>query len=256
MKKFNSVISLLACLSGLLITINVYAEDGIEVVASEGSVTMSDSLAKTVTPVQSKSQLSTGNIISTGPTARAVVRVGSDGFVVIGKNSQIEINKTRNETGFFRQISGIVYYAINSIKGNQRRMTVKTSTATIGIRGTRFIVTDIPDRNEIGMRKGLVNVASPDGEFEIHKKAEQDEFDAYKQEAAAAIAKEQQEFEAYKVNTQKEFIEYKSEFGLEANRMASFDGKRVHDRPLSGETRNDMESLENFADAWVKEVRD
>lgn len=58
-----------------------------------------------------------------------------------------------------------------------------------------------------------------EGEFEIHKKAEQDEF------------------EQYKANTQKEFIEYKREFGLEANRMASFDGKRVVDSPLSGETK-------------------
>ena len=93
-------------------------------------------------------------------------------------------------------------------------------------------MTDIAGRNEIGMRKGLISVTSPEGEFEIHKKAEQDEFEAFKQEAEDAIAKEKSEFEKYKANTQKEFVEYKREFGLEANHMASFDGKRVVDRPL------------------------
>jgi hypothetical protein len=70
-------------------------------------------------------------------------------------------------------------------------------------------VTDIAGRNEIGMRKGLISVTSPEGEFEIHKKAEQDEFEAFKQEAEVAITKENREFEEYKADTQKEFIEYK-----------------------------------------------
>jgi len=233
-----------------------FAEESVEVVAAEGSVTVGDSLGKKTKSVQTKSILPSGNVLTTGPSARAVVRVGDGGYVVVGNNSQVEINKTKSDAGFFRQISGMVYYAFNSIKGSQRRIEVRTSTATIGIRGTRFLVTDIPERKEIGMRKGLVNVASPDGEFELHKKAEQDEFEAYKREAEVAIATNKREFEVYKANTQQEFVEYKREFGLEANRMASFDGKRVVERPLSGETLKDMESFETYAEKWVKEVRD
>jgi len=233
-----------------------FAQESIEVVAAEGSVTAGDTLGKKAQSVQTKSILPSGNVLSTGPSARAVVRVGDGGYIVIGKNSQVEINKTKNDVGFFRHISGIVYYAVNSIKGNQRRIEVRTSTATIGIRGTRFLVTDIPERNEIGMRKGQVNVASPDGEFELHKRAEQDEFEAFKHEAEDAIAANKREFEEYKANTQQEFVEYKREFSLDANRMASFDGKRVLERPLSEETKKDMESFESYADKWVKEVRD
>jgi hypothetical protein len=67
-------------------------------------------------------------------------------------------------------------------------------------------------------------------------------------EVVATEAKENREFEECKADTQKEFIEYKREFGLEANRMA--------DRPLGGETKKDMESLETYAEEWLKEVRD
>jgi hypothetical protein len=233
-----------------------YAEEAIEVVAAEGSVMVGVSLGKAKRPVQSKSILPSKNVLITGSTARAVIRVGTDGFIVIGKNSRVEINKTKDHAELFRQVTGMIYYALNSIKGKQNAIEVRTTTAVLAIRGTRFLVTDIAGRNEIGMRKGLVSVTSPQGEFEIHKKAERDEFEAFKQEAEDAIAKEKREFEEYNANTQKEFIEYKREFGLEANRMATFDGKRVVDRPLGGETKKDMESFETYAEEWLKEVRD
>ncbi|HQS59266.1 MAG: hypothetical protein B7Y56_13955 [Gallionellales bacterium 35-53-114] len=232
------------------------ANDKIEIVSSEGSVMLGDAQGKSKKQVQAKSVLQPGKILTTGPEARAVVRVGSDGYIVLGNNSQVEIGKSKKETGFFKQLTGIVYYAINSIKGNRRPVEVRTATATIGIRGTRFLVTDVEGRNEVGMRKGLVSVTSPEGEFEIHKQAVLDEFEAYKKAGEEAIAKSEREFEEYKAATQQEFIEYKREFSLGADRMASFDGKRVEDRPLSGETQKDMESIESYAEQWIKEVRD
>ena len=135
-------------------------------------------------------------------------------------------------------------------------MEVQTKAATIGVRGTRFLVVDMPDRSEIAMRKGLVSVTSPEGEFEIHKQAEMDEFEAFKQEGKDAIAKEQRNFEEYKAKTEKEFVEYKREFSLGANRMASFDGKQVQDRPLNEESVKDLESVESYAGEWLKQVND
>jgi hypothetical protein len=38
--------------------------------------------------------------------------------------------------------------------------------------------------------------------------------------------------------------------------MASFDGNRVQDRSLSAESIRDMESIESYAEEWLKEVRD
>jgi hypothetical protein len=244
------------CLFGLIVTSVSYAEETIEVVAAEGSVTMGDSLGNAKRPVQSQSILPSRNVLLTGASARAVIRVGSDGFIVLGKNSQVEINKTKDHAELFRQVTGMIYYALNSIKGKQNAIEVRTASAVVGIRGTRFLVTDVAGRNEIGMRKGLISVTSPEGEFEIHRKKELDEFEAFKQEGEVAVAKEKHEFEEYKAKTQQEFIEYKREFSLEANRMATFDGKRVVDRPLSGETKQDMESFETYADKWLKEVHD
>lgn len=245
------------CLLALFVINPVCANENVEVVTAEGSVTVGDAAGKTAKPVASRNVVPSGKVLSTGANSRAVVRVGSDGYVVLGKDSKIEINKgDKDKPGFFKQLSGIVYYAINTIKGNRRPVEVRTATTTIGIRGTRFLVTDNEERNEIGMRKGEISVASTEGDFEIHKKSAQDEFEAFKKEGEAAMAQSAREFEDYKAKTQQEFIEYKKEFSLVADHMASFDGKRVVDMPLSGETKKNMESIEDYAEEWLKKVHD
>lgn len=249
-------LGVILCLSGLAWANSVFAAAAVEVVKAQGEVAVSASVNGKPEAVSTKSTLPRSNILSTGADGRAVVRVGNTGYIVLEKNSKIEINNVGDHAGFFRQLTGMVYYAVNTLKGKDRSLEVRTKTATIGVRGTRFLVSDIPERNEIGMRKGTLNVASLNDEFEIHKKSELDEFEAFKQEGEAAVNKEKSDFNAYKDKTQREFVEYKREFSLSADRMVSFDGKRVDNRPLSGETLKDMETLEQYAEEWLKQVHD
>lgn len=243
-------------ISGLVMATPVFAAGVIELVKVEGGVTVSDKPDGKQKAVASKSALPASPVLSTGADGRAVVRVGNTGFIVLEKNSRVEINNTNDRSGFFRQLTGMVYYAVNSIKGKDRTLEVRTKVATMGIRGTRFLVADTPDRLEVGMRKGTLAVQSPNAEFEIHKQAELDGFEAMKREGEAAVSKEKSDFNAYKESMQREFVEYKREFALGAGRMALFDGKRVDDRPLGGTTQQDMDALEGYAGEWLKEVRD
>lgn len=248
--------NIFVCVAGLVMANACFAgSDAIQIVKAEGAVATSDLSGKKEKAVGSKSVLPPKQVLSTGPNGRAVVKMGNAGFIVLEKNSKVEIGDTQDHAGFLRQITGLIYYALNKVQGD-KNIEVRTKSATIGVRGTRFMIADMPDRSEIDMRKGLVSVTSPEGDFEIHKKSEQDEFEAYKQEAKDAIAKQQRDFEEYKAKTENEFVEYKREFSLGASRMASFDGKRVEDRPLSAAAVKDMESVESYAEEWLKEVRD
>ena len=232
------------------------AAERIEIVKAEGGVSVSKVSGGKSKNVTTKSVLPVSNVISTDDKGRAVVQVGNTGYIVLEKNSQVEINAKDDHAGIFRHLSGIVYYAVNSLKGKDRTLEVKTKASTIGIRGTRFLVTDVSDQNEIGMRKGTISVTSLKGDFEIHKQSEQDEFEAMKKEGEAAVNKEKADFDAYKEKMQNEFVEYKHELSLEANRMLSFDGNRVEDRPLNAATKEKMENLESYADKWVSKVQD
>ena len=255
MHHINFKLIQIFCFIGIFASGSSFAAESIEIVRSSGKVAIKQDDQKERT-VGSKSILPTRHTLVTGPNGRAVVRVGEAGYIVVEKNSTIEIDRAKGHVNFFRQVTGMIYYAVKAIKGDQRKFEVRTSTATIGIRGTRFLVADMPDRNEIGMRKGLISVTSPDKDFEIHRKAEQDEFEAFKQEGKDAIAEENRNFEEYKAKSEREFVEYKREFTLEANRMVSFDGQRVDDRPLSGETQKDMETLEAYGKEWLDKVSD
>ena len=254
--RFHSLIlAVIAGLFGSLSTASSLADEQIEVVKAEGDVAVVQ-LDQPTRKVFSKSILPAKNSLVTGPDGRAVVKIGGVGYIVVEKNSKIEINKSGDYTGIFRHVTGMIYYAMNVIQGSQRSISVKTATATIGVRGTRFLVSDLPDRKEIGMRKGLVNVESPGEAYEIHRQAQADEFEAYKKEAKDAIDEEKRKFAEYKATTEREFIEFKREFPLGADRMATFDGKKVTERALSGESKKNMESLEDYAAEWLKEVHD
>lgn len=256
MRYNKSSIGLVIVFAGVISANSCIAGETIEIVKADGSLTVSDTTGANQKKAKIKDTLPPANILSTGIDGRAVVRVGSTGYIVLEKNSKVEINAANDKAGFFRQISGMIYYAVNSIKKNDRTLEVRIKTATMGIRGTRFVVTDLPELSEVGMRKGTLSVESPNGDFEIHKKAEMDEFEALKRESEAAIEDEKSKFEKYKDDTQKEFVEFKHEFQLGMDRMVSIDGNRVDDKPLSGETKKEMESLEDFAGKWLSEVQD
>jgi hypothetical protein len=249
----NIALGILASMFALLFPAYAYATDtDILIVKSEGEVTAKDARGTGNASVADVA----GNVVRTGPNGRAVVRVGKSGYVVLEKNSTIEINKSEGGAGFFRHVTGLIYYALNKVKGDKGGYKVKTVAATIGVRGTRFLIADTEGRSELAMRKGLVSVASDAGEFEIHHRSEMDEFEAFKHEGEMAIEKERKDFEVYKSDLQKEFVEYKQEFSLGANRMASFDGKRVVERELSEETKREIEGIEDFAAEWIKDVDD
>ncbi len=257
MRYLDPGVGFIIFLIGLTIANVSSAGDALEVVKAEGRVVMSGSAdPRDERAVASRSVLPPRSILTTGSDGRAVVRVGDDGYIVVEKNSTIEIDRAKSHKNFFRQVTGMIYYAMRAFHPSRKPIEIQTSTAIMGIRGTRFLVVDFLDRKEVGVRKGLVSITSLDKDFEIHRKAEQDEFEAFKQEGKDAIAKEKRDFEEYKAKSQREFIEYKREFTLGANRMASFDGKRVDDRQLSAEIKKDIEALEAFGKEWIDEVHD
>ena len=239
-----------------LTTVGVcFADDAIEVVKSEGVIQVGEP-DKQATDTGVKRLTGKRYVFNTGANGRAVVKVGNSGFVVVERNSSLEVDRSSGAVNVFRQISGMIYYAMNKVQSSMHKVKIKTTTAVIGVRGTRFVVVEEEARKEIGMRKGQISVTSPRDEYEIHRKQEEDEFAAFKKEAADAISSEKKAFEDYRADTAKEFVEYKRQFTLDKDRMVSFDGNKVTEGALNEKTTQDMESLESFGADWIETVRD
>jgi hypothetical protein len=230
--------------------------DVAEVVRVEGSAQARDRAGAAQGPVRVGTRLAEGGTIETGDNGRVVVKLGTTGFAVLDRKSKLEVPPPKERAGLLRQITGWIYYAIRSDSNRKEHVSVRTTVATIGIRGTRFLVVDVPGRNEVGMRKGQVNIESPEGEFELLRTAEKDEFESYKQQGSAAVEQEKKDFEKFEASTKSEFAQYTREFTLGADRQAVFDGKQVREQALSAEARQEMESAEDFGARWLATVKD
>jgi len=230
--------------------------DVAEVVRVEGSAQARDPAGVAQGPVRVGTRLTAGGTIETGANGRVVVKLGSSGFAVLDRKSKLEVQPPKERVGLLRQITGWIYYAIRNDAGRKEPVSVRTTVATIGIRGTRFLVVDVPGRSEVGMRKGQVNIESTEGEFELRRQAEKDEFEAYKEQGSAAVDQEKKDFEKFEASTKTEFAQYTREFTLGAERQAVFDGKQVREQALSAEARHEMESAEAFGAEWLRMVKD
>ena len=95
MRGVDLYMRLVFCVAGIVIANACFAAgDIIEVVKAEGSVATNNPSGKQESAVVTKSILPPKNILVTGANGRAVVRMGDFGYIVVEKNSKIEIGNT------------------------------------------------------------------------------------------------------------------------------------------------------------------
>lgn len=195
--------------------------------------------------------LNENDTIVTKKNARVVVQFDDGALSVLDEKSRLRVEKT----SWFSYLGGKVYFTFKKVFGQPRQ--VKTRAATIGIRGTTFIISENEnqDGESVALQEGLLDVESTGPAFEIHKKKVMDEFAQFKQQGQQAKQVMQDEFSQYKKQTQTEFIEYRREFTLQPNRVISLSGYRVDETEMSDADRADFESFEAEADDLIKQFR-
>ncbi len=187
--------------------------------------------------------------IVTAESSMAVVRFNDGSMSVLKQNSRLRVEKTN----WLSHLGGKIYFTFRKVFGEPKR--VRTRFATIGVRGTTFIVTDENDMQGVALKEGQVEVESPQGEYEIHRQKEMDEYEAFRQQMAQQQQQLADEFAQYKQQTLREFVEYKKQFVLQANRVIRFDGRRVDETAMSAQDRQEFESFENIAGEMLQLFR-
>ena len=182
----------------------------------------------------------------------SIVLQFDDGVLsVLDEKSRLRVEKT----SWFSYLGGKVYFTFNKIFGEPRR--VKTRAATIGVRGTSFIISENEKQNgeTVALKEGLLQIESTGPAFEIHKKKIIDEFTQFKQQRQQENQAMQNEFEQYKQQTRQEFIEYRRQFTLQPNRVINLSGYRVNETAMSEANKADFESFESEAEDLIKAFR-
>jgi len=105
-----------------------------------------------------KTRIRTGDLVKTGNDSEVVFAVGSDSFI-LRSNSQMEIEGSNFFIDSLRLLTGSVL-SVFGRRNNQQGLTVNSTTATIGIRGTGIYMEAEPDLTYLCTCYGRVNLSS------------------------------------------------------------------------------------------------
>ena len=183
--------------------------------------------------------------------ASIVVQFDDGVLSVLDEKSRLRVEKT----SWFSYLGGKVYFTFKKIFGEPRR--VKTRAATIGVRGTTFIISENEKQNgeTVALKEGLLQIESTGPAFEIHRKKIIDEFTQFKQQRQQEKQAMQNEYEQYKQQTRQEFVEYRRQFTLQPNRVINLSGYRIDETAMSEAIKADFESFESEAEDLIKAFR-
>jgi hypothetical protein len=123
-------------------------------------------------PLAAGAMVSALQTVVTGEGARLVLKFPEGSMVALGANSRLTIealvyNKTAGESLFnaaFKVAIGTFRYVTSlaeKLNGKNRSVRVSTSTATIGIRGTRFWAQSNAQHEMVCLFEGKVDIARP-----------------------------------------------------------------------------------------------
>ena len=138
----------------------------------------------------------------------------------------------------------------------QKRQTgqglqVATRLSVIGVKGTRFLVSDKPEGVSVALDEGVVDVKSTQGKLGLYREKEVEKkpelsFEDFKRQIQEGVAAEQKAFEEYKKEIQREFVAYVENITMQAGTELTIAGNEAVERKTSGELKNEMEQLRRW----------
>jgi hypothetical protein len=189
--------------------------------------------------------------IVTKENAHIVMRFDDGALSILDEKSRLRVERTN----WFSYLGGKVYFTFKKIFGEPRR--VRTRVATIGVRGTTFIISENGEQGSesVALKEGLLDIESNGPVFEIHRKREMDEFAEFKQQHEQRRQQAQREFEQYRKQTRRAFIEYRRHLMLKPNHVITLSGYRIDETAMSDADNADFASFEAEAEELIKEFR-
>ena len=156
-----------------------------------------------IIPIKLKDIILKDDTIQTSDKGWLFIEQPSKNIIKLSSQTNIKFNNSKLVT----QDSGKIFFKVQKskfMKGLSKTLpsfTIKTKTATMGIRGTNFVI-DVDDSSE--------KIILRDGDLRVN--ANKGSFNYFKSELLAEMQKFKDEFAEYKKQNEKEFKAYKESF--------------------------------------------
>lgn len=247
--KLTKLAGILLVSSSLFFQSTLQAENfRARIVKVQGQVYVVNSEGEKREPEKKQFLVNSNETVVTSKNSKAVIQFEDGAMSVLDQKSSLRVE----QSGWLSQLGGKIYYVFRKVVGKEKPKKVRTKFATIGIRGTTFIVDAEDASQQVALQEGKLNLESPGDDYEIHKPAPTaDDFAAFKQQAAQRKQALDEEFSDYKKNIGKEFVEYKKSFDLDANKVVSFNGNRVDENTLDGDWTTSFDDFADFSKDYI-----
>lgn len=237
----------------LMLGVTAHADEfRARVVKVQGDVVIVNDKGEERKPEKNQYLVNKMETVVTRDGGKAVVQFDDGALSVMDEKSSLRVE----QSGWLSQLGGKVYYVFRKVLGTKEEpKQVKTGFATIGIRGTTFIVVDNAEGQSVALQTGLLNIESPGEDYAVVTPPAGD-FESFKKQMQDQQQNMKREFNEYKEKTAREFIEYKKSFDLQANRVVSFDGNKVREKDLDESFTGQFGDFEAFAGQHIKAYRE
>jgi len=226
----------------LLLAITLYGADTFGLVKKiKGTVLSNNKVLKI------NDKVYVGFSIITKNHAKVVIKQANGNIITIGKNSQLlltALDEVNNKKGssYFNIVHSV------SKRFGKHKFKIKIKMATIGIRGTNFIVTSNKENMNVLLRKGTLDIIATKGKFKVFKNEYKDFIKNQKAQLDNYNKNISDEFSEYKRKDQEGFEKYTKSVKLKQNTMLVFGSKNdVYKVKMDKEQiKKEFDSFDNF----------
>jgi hypothetical protein len=141
-------------------------------------------------------------------------------------------------------------------RGPEHGVTIKTRLSVIGVKGTRFLVSDRADQVRIAMDEGEVEVTSTQGPVSLYREKTgtpeastidiQADFARFVEARLAGVAATVADFNLYKAKTERDFVAYVEHLNLSAQRELIMHGTIAIERDNGAEASALIKTLRHW----------
>jgi hypothetical protein len=221
-----------------------------EIASVKGDVQIIKANGDVVAVRQTGQKIGKGDTVATRADSGAVVKLSEGTITVLSDQSQIQVG----EPGVLTQLGGKIYYHFRKWTGSDERK-VNTPFATLGVRGTTFIVSNAEGGHSVALQEGKLNVESPGPDFEIHRPKTPEDFNAFRREQEQGVTGMKDEYRRHLDELQQEFVEFRKQFTLEPQRVIRVTGNRVDESGFDASTSGEFDKFEAIGGELLREFR-
>jgi hypothetical protein len=199
-----------------------------------GKVKVLKSDAIRATNAKVSQELYKNDLLITYKNSMSTIKLKDGSLVTLDEKTKLRVEDLQK----LKQEEGQVFFNIET--QGSKSLQVSTNFATIGVKGTKFIINSDTNKS-VALKSGLVSVEALEGEFELHRKKERKmtDFEVYQMA-------HDYEYQQYKTKLEEEFIEFKKQFDLQPNKFVSFDGNVVKENTINTNIEKEFTRFENF----------